>query len=215
MQGVPGTEYIHHIKTTDHYQVTKKIDSRTVSFGTYDTLDEALFFRDYFRENNWRQDNRLGFTKTRFIQKLPSGRYSVIRQPNGTKVSYGTFDTLEEAEHQVKLCKRFGWDKRLKPFDCNSHIWMRESYNGLPEYRIWRWTPDGNEYYGSFDNLEDAKRERDILVCCGWDIELACNIDERINNTDEWLDGKRAKGIPLYRPPNGRIDYDKELLKVR
>ena len=45
MIDVPGTDYIHFIKTTGHYQVSKKIKGKQYSFGTYDTLDEALFAR--------------------------------------------------------------------------------------------------------------------------------------------------------------------------
>ena len=74
MIDVPGTDYIHFIKTTGHYQVSKKINGKQYSFGTYDTLDEALFARDYFQENNWDLRYRLQFTKTKYIKKLPSSK---------------------------------------------------------------------------------------------------------------------------------------------
>ena len=50
MKDVPGTDYIHFIKNTGNYQVSKKIKGKQYSFGTYDTLDEALFARDYFKK---------------------------------------------------------------------------------------------------------------------------------------------------------------------
>ena len=211
MKNVPDTKYIYHQKSTGHYQIHKKIKGKTVSFGNYDTLEEALFVRDYFQEHNWDTRDRLRFTKTSFITRLPSGKYSVIKQGKGTKESYGTFDTLSEAEYQVRLCKRFNWDKRLKPFDCMKHIWLRKDAK-TTTYRIVREEDGKLVFYGTFHNLDDAKFERDILLACNWDIELACEYDEREDNTTIWLDGKYAKGNPLYQPANGRIDYDKELI---
>lgn len=206
MKGVPGTDYIHLIKTTGNYQISKKINGKTVSFGHYSTLDEALFWRDYFKENDWNTNQRLFYSKSNYITCLPSGRYQVIKQHNGTKTSYGTFDTIEEADYQVMLCKRFNWDIRLKPFNCMQYIVPREKYGGGIEYRIWK----DDVYYGVFDNLLDAQYERDILMSCDWDIELACEFDERTDG-DEWLTGKINMRNFIYRQPNGRIDYDKTI----
>ena len=191
MIDVPGTDYIHFIKTTGNYQVSKKIKGKQYSFGTYDTLDEALFARDYFQENNWDLRYRLQFTKTKYIKKLPSGRYQVIKQHNGTQTSYGTFDTITEAEYQVQLCKRFQWDIRLKPFDCMKHI-IKMNDGRKSIYRICHEENGRSVYYGAFNNLLDAQFERDLLILSNWDIDNLCEFDESLNG-EKWLDGKMMK----------------------
>ncbi|MBQ6220125.1 MAG: hypothetical protein IJH63_10310 [Methanobrevibacter sp.] len=204
MIGVKGTEYIHLIKSTGNYQVSKKLDGRQVSFGNYNTLNEAKRARDYFQKHGWKTSERLCYSKSRYIQKLPSGRYQVNRQWNNTKVSYGTFDTLEEAEYQVLLCKRFNWDIRLKLFDCMKHI-IKRNDGRKAIYRIGREEDGKTVYYGSFENLIDAQFERDLLILCDWDYEAISSIDETSNGL-LFLNGKTAS--TLYRQnPKGVNDY--------
>lgn len=215
MKGIPNTQYIHLIKTTGNYQITRKIKGRTYSFGTYDSLDEAIHARDYFEKINWNLTFRLHYSKSNHIVKLPSGKYSVIKQKDtgkghNTTISYGTFNTLEEAEHQVKLCKTFNWDKRLKPFDCMKYIHKRVYPSGTVVYRIIKNINGKPEVFGAFKNLEHAKYERDLLMTVNWDVEALDSIDESLGETS-WLIGKYGK-TPIYMPVNGRIDYDKELI---
>lgn len=202
--------YIYLIKSTGHYQITKKIDGETVSFGNYEDLDDALFWRDYFEENNWNTKDRLFYSNSNYIRRLPSGRFNVIKQHNGTSISYGTFDTIEEAEYQVKLCKRFQWDIRLKPFNCMQNIVIMDDGRGAI-YRIVREEDGKTVYYAAFNNLHDAQYERDLLMLCNWDYDALESIDESLTG-DYWLTGKLAKGNILYKPVNGRIDYDIELM---
>lgn len=203
MIGVKGTEYIHLIKSTGNYQVSKKIDNVQVSFGNYSNLNEAKKARDYFKKHNWKLSERLCYSKSKYIQKLPSGRYQVIQQKNNTKISYGTFDTLGEAEYQVLLCKRFDWDIRLKPFDCMKHIVkMNDGRNAI--YRIGREEDGKLVYYGSFEKLVDAQFERDLLILCGWDYDALDSIDETSNGL-KFLDIKKPVTF-FEKYPNGRND---------
>lgn len=206
MINVPGTEYIHFQKSTGNYFISKKVDGVQHHFGTYSTLDEAIKYRDYFQKNNWRLTERLHYSKSEYIRQLPSGRYCVEKQRDGTSVSYGTFDNLEEAEHQVRLCKSFGWDLRLKPFDCMKYIRAREMAHGRVVYRIEKEIQGDTCYFGTFNNLDDAKYERDLLVLCGWDYDALASINE-VFDDDRFLEGKLAKSNFIYNPPNGRIDY--------
>jgi len=198
---MPENIYLH--KDTGHYQVAKKINGKQYSFGTYDTLEEAKQVRDYFKELNWPVSERLKFSKNKFVHYY-QGKYHVNKVINGKKTSFGVFTTLEEAEYQVMLCKRFGWDLSLKPFDCMKHIRKREADSGKITYRIIRWTPNGEEFYGTFNNLDDAKFERDLLLLSDWDYDImeSYTLNE---DTDEII--KFAKGSWFYKYPNGRIDY--------
>ncbi len=202
-------KYIYFHKETGHYQVGKKIEGKQYSFGTYDCLEEAKKARDYFIKHGWNISERLRFTRTRFIRKLPSGNYSVLKQyGNGKSESYGTFPTLEEAEYQVILCKRFNWDIRLKPFDCMKYIVRRVHPTGKVVWRIAKQDSDGHIcYYGSFNNLDDAKFERDMLISSDWDYEILCSLFDESFEGVKFLDGKHCKKNFIYKPPNGRIDY--------
>ena len=174
---MPDNIYFH--KDTGHYQVAKKINGNQYSFGTYDTLTEAINVRDYFKKEDWPINKRLIFSKNNFIQ-FYNGKYYVLKVLNGKRISFGGFDSYHGAEYQVELCKRFGWDLRLKPFDCMKYIRKRVYDNGKVVYRIIRWHNGKEEHYGSFNCLEDAQFERDLLIECDWDYDAVCNVDERI-----------------------------------
>ena len=201
-------KHIYFHKETGHYQVGKKIEGKQYSFGTYSTIEEAIKVRDYFKENNWPIHERLKFSKTRFIQKTSAGNYMVVKQNKyGEKRSFGVFKSLKEAEHQVRLCVRFNWDKRLKPFDCMKYIRKRTSSTGKVTYRIIRWTSKGEIFYVTFNNLEVAQFERDFLVLSGWDYDIMEHlIDESFGGT-KFLEGKYCKKSFIYNSPNGQIDY--------
>lgn len=196
------SKFIYLHKSTGHYQVSKKIKGKCYSFGTYDTFEEALHVRDYFKKSNWPISERLKFSKNKFVHYY-HGKYHVNKTINGKKTSFGVFDNFEDAEYQVELCKRFGWDLRLKPFNCMKHIRKRISSTGRVTYRVVRWTPKGEEFYGTFNKLSDAQFERDLLMLYNWDYDALESFDEG----DEFLTGKANSNIRFYRPPNGRIDY--------
>lgn len=198
-------ENIYFHKDTGHYQVAKKINGKSYSFGTYDTFEEAKNVRDYFKDNGWDINERLIFSKNSFIHYY-LGKYHVNKTINGRKYSFGVFDDFEDARYQVYLCKRFGWDLRLKPFDCMKYIHKRVHATGKVVYRIVRWVDGKDVYYGTFSNLDDAKFERDLLMVCDWDYDNLESVDDAFNGR-EFLKGIRVGSIPFYRQPNGRIDY--------
>lgn len=206
MKDVPGTNYIHFQKSTGNYFISKKVEGVQTHFGTYSTLEEAINYRDYFIEHNWNLTERLHYSKSSYIRRLPSGRFEVLKQKDGSSVSYGTFDTLTEAEHQVMLCKSFQWDIRLKPFDCKKYIRVREMTNDRIVYRIEKEINGDTYYFGTFNSLDDAKYERDLLVLCDWNYDALDSINEAFDG-DSFLEGKLTEKNFIYNPPNGRIDY--------
>lgn len=186
--------------------VSKKIKGKCYSFGTYDTLEEAIITRQYFENHNWDLSERLIFSKNSFIHYY-NGKYHVNKTRNGKKTSFGVFDNYNDAKYQVILCKRFGWDVRLKPFDCMKYIRKRVSSTGRVTYRIIRWTSSGEEFYGTFNNLKDAQFERDMLMLSNWNYDILEGlIDESIDG-DKWLNGRTITKNQYYKYPNGRIDY--------
>ena len=55
MRDIPGTENIYHIKNTrkEFYTVRKKIKGKQITFGSANTLEEAINIRDWCIANNW------------------------------------------------------------------------------------------------------------------------------------------------------------------
>lgn len=200
------SEHIYYQKDTGHYQVAKKIKGKQYSFGTYDTLTEAIHIRDYFKKENWPIEKRLMFSKNTFIHYY-NGKYHVRKVIDGLRFSFGVFDNYHDAEYQVELCKKFGWDLRLKPFDCMKYIHKRVHDNGRVVYRVIRWHEGKEEYFGSFNRLEDAQFERDLLMCCNWDYDNLESVDDTIMEGHKFLDGVKGFNVSFYKAPRGRIDY--------
>lgn len=98
-------------KSGQHYRIDKELDKIKYNFGTYDTLDEAIFFRDYFEENNWPLTERLKYTNTpSFISGNSRRGYEVRKIIDGECLHMGLFHDYDEAAAEVELYKRYDWD---------------------------------------------------------------------------------------------------------
>lgn len=106
-------------KSGNNYRIDKDINNKKYNFGTYDTLDEAIFFRDYFQENYWPLDERLKYTnQPSYISGNQERGWEVRKIINGECIHFGKFHDYDEALKEVELCKKYDWD-----FDsiCDAH----------------------------------------------------------------------------------------------
>lgn len=57
MKDIPGTENIYHIKNTkkEYYTIRKKIKGKQITFGSANTLEQAVNIRDWCISNNWQE----------------------------------------------------------------------------------------------------------------------------------------------------------------
>lgn len=57
MRNIPGTENIYHIKNTkkEFYTVRKKINGKSVTFGSSESLEQAIQIRNWCISNNWEE----------------------------------------------------------------------------------------------------------------------------------------------------------------
>lgn len=96
------------------YRIIKNIDGKDYHFGSFNTLDEAEARVKEIRIKGWEQtihDNeRLLKTTVSNIVQLPNGKYEIVKNINGNKEYFGTFNTLEEAEAEVILLRKSNWD---------------------------------------------------------------------------------------------------------
>lgn len=98
-------------KSNDHYRIDKDINQKKYNFGTYDTLEEAMFFRDYFEENDWPLTERLEYTnKPVFISGNPDRGWEVRKYIDGECLHMGLFHNYDDALAEVELCKKYNWD---------------------------------------------------------------------------------------------------------
>ena len=102
MKNTPGTENIYYVKNTkkEYYTVRKKINGKQITFGSADTLEEAIYVRDWCIANNWCEKyptmkGRLTFSEDFNILN----RINVERnlKPKTTETYYQTVD------HYTKL----------------------------------------------------------------------------------------------------------------
>ena len=58
-------------------------------------------------------DLRLKFSKKRptgYIDQLPYGKFIIRKTINGKRLTWGVFNTFEEAEHERELLRQCNWD---------------------------------------------------------------------------------------------------------
>lgn len=110
MKGVPNTKYIGYRKNTGNYYIQKRVKDKIFLFGTYETLEDAIFWRDYHVKHGWNLNERLMGSKTKFIEEYADGKYTIKKVTNGKKKTFGVFTDYYEALREVMLLKKCGWD---------------------------------------------------------------------------------------------------------
>lgn len=108
-----------HIKYTSPY--TKKYRLRKVINGkeihkTFNTLKEAIQYRDYMESINWGQPpHELQQTRSKYTTRYTGIRY-IIQRPNGKYtlqrrgVHYGTYNTIIDAVKDKLFWESINWD---------------------------------------------------------------------------------------------------------
>ena len=108
-------KYIFFDKRKGTYVLTKKVMGKAYNFGSYKSLEDARKARAYFEKNGWGKclNERLKFTynKPSYIVWLKSRKvYQIRKVIDGGLTIYGQFKTINEAEQEVELLKKYDWD---------------------------------------------------------------------------------------------------------
>lgn len=115
------------------------------------------------------------FTKLpTYIYQTSNGRFEIRKRIGGHLVYFGRFATLVEAE--LYRAYYIGKHWLVNPnFHTNKYI------HRLGEKFLVVKVIDGKKnYFGTFDNLMDARVERDICVACDWDFDGIVEFDESV-----------------------------------
>lgn len=102
-------QYIYQ-RPNGWFEIRKRIGDKLVYWGSYPTLEEAQLHKAYYIGKNW-EVNPSFKANQHIIQKGKT--YIVMKTINHKKVSFGTFNTLEEARHERDICLACNWDYDL------------------------------------------------------------------------------------------------------
>lgn len=111
--------------------------------------------------------------RTRTFEKLPeyiyqrrNGWFEIRKRVGGVLIYWGSFPTLEEA----KLHKAYYLGKHWEvnpTFKATRHIIQKDN-----KFTVVKNINGHTVSFGTFDNIEDARHERDICLACNWDYDL-------------------------------------------
>lgn len=102
-------EYIYQ-RRNGWFEIRKRVGGVLIYWGSFPTLEEAKLHKAYYLGKNW-EVNPL-FKAKRYIVKR-NNNYSILKKIDGKTVSYGTFNTIEDAMYERDICVVCDWDYDL------------------------------------------------------------------------------------------------------
>lgn len=119
----------------------------------------------------------------RYISNF-KGKWVINKQVNGKKYYFGSYNALEEAKKVRDYFIKHNWniEDRFKFIETKpyQHIMISEEGN----YRVVKRINNKLTHFGTFRTLEDAQKERDLLMKFDWDLEKVCECaDEGCSTT--------------------------------
>ena len=174
----------HISRVNGYYIISKTLNGKTNYYGCFKSLTDAIKYKGYCEEHNWDDScipPKRSYTKQgnlKNIQNINDIGWQVNKVINGVKTHYGWFKTLQEAKEHRDYCEEHNWSR-----DC---ILRRNRLHGLPKYItinkdkyvLQKYRSDGSILNIRFNRLEDAVKERDLLMKCGWSEERLMELDE-------------------------------------
>lgn len=165
MRDIPGTLYI--TKSNGYYQVTKHSKGKTTHYYNTNNLKDALKVRDELIENGWKKRKRNRKVKHTTLIKgiFKYNNYYAVRHKEKVyaycKTFIGAVCTQRYYEHN-------GWKKEWREYGRYGKYITK---NGN-RYVIQKCNDGELEFINSFTSLEEAQKERDLLVKYDWDYGL-------------------------------------------
>jgi len=106
-----------------------------------------------------------------YIYPNKKGRFEIRKRIGEVVLYWGTYATLEEAKLWRAYYIGKNWDVNPS-FKANEYIRKQRD-----KFLIIKNLNGKQEYFGSFDDLETARRERDICRDCNWDYDLIVEME--------------------------------------
>ena len=101
-----GYKYIQLINNS--YRIMKVIDNKSKYFGTYKTLQEAIYYRDKQIRYNWKLPYPKIYKKDKKMEHIVKNKtgYSIVKDNK----YYNSFRKLEHAIAERDLLVKYNWD---------------------------------------------------------------------------------------------------------
>lgn len=152
-------------KVDDKIIVFKYINNEKIIFGEFNSVNEAKQIRDNLIANAWESmetNDRSKYAK--YITKM-GGKFAVNKVYKGKIHNFGYFNTFEEALKCREELIANNWGELNIPHQMKYGKYI--SYNGIM-YTIQKMLDDKLHVYGFFNDLNEAKKQRDWLVENNW-----------------------------------------------
>ena len=173
-----------------HYKIQKYSNGKIQYYGTYKTIIEALMARDILIKDGWINPHEKNphphiypvkptEKPFRHIYPTVNGKYQLTHIVDGVLHTYGTYRTKVEALVARDKCEAENWENYIKP----CHIF--NYHNG--KYIIMKVIDGRHEYFGIYNTLEEAEAEVEVLRSVGWDFDLWCEVDDRVDGRVVYL----------------------------
>lgn len=127
---------------------------------------------------------------TRFIRRV-GNNWRIDKNINAKKYYFGTYPTIEDAILMRDYFENKGWEnclnERLKHGNHSKYI----SGNSKRGYEVRKIIDGECNHFGTFHDLETAKREVELCKKANWDYETLCCLGG--DEPEQWLNGKMMK----------------------
>lgn len=164
MKGVPGTTNVSWCNSDKSFRVTKWLNGKQKTLGSYPTLIGALMIRDWCQANNWKPYHRILSSSGEDYITIHNGAYEIHKRVNGKLKYFGRYHTLEDAKKWRDYFIENNWDINLN-LD-GSGVKNILLYNG--KFQVRKKIEGHLYYFGCYDTLEEATRWRDYFKKQGW-----------------------------------------------
>lgn len=164
-----ATSYNRHIhKTSRGYDVVNRINGELINFGSFETLDEAISYRDELEENNWEvevvSDDSIEEKYDEFIFVRNDSRYYLKNEIDGETRIFGIFDNPLDAIAARLDCIRNNWKLNYV---------LEEDYEK---------NPNMNVSFGLLENEELEETEDDFTQSTEESIEFPVTVGKSFKN---------------------------------
>lgn len=158
-------EYI--FKEDGKFIIKRDIGGKLINFGVFDTLDEAIIYRDELDDDGWPIpiENPDPSIIEENIEKVNEDEYIVFRFIKNKKEVYGPYSSIEKARKAKYNLKLTGWESDL---DYVGSKYGRYIYKQHEKFVVGRVISGEFVNFGVFDTLDEARKVRDDLVLNNW-----------------------------------------------
>ena len=154
------------------FAIKRELGGKIINFGTFNTLDEAIKYRDKLDEDGWPIPRKITDAPImedygKFISKK-DGKFIISRVIRGKEKIFGVFDTLKEAKlFRIKLIDN-AWDDVLTYDGPYSKFIYKSKDN---RFIIYRNMFGKTKYFGSYRTFEEALEAREMIIDDNWGVE--------------------------------------------